>query len=133
MPKFCNDLTSHTANQTSSMAFVHAAVCYLAPAATGLKQFQGPSAPPPQALLARVYGVKNIYTTLIRAFAAYHITNPELYTLAMFTYVGALGLYATEVFYYKTTRMREATSTFILTTSAIVWMASQREYYTGGN
>ncbi|KAM7212894.1 Erg28 like domain containing protein [Rhypophila decipiens] len=78
-----------------------------------LTQFQGPLAPPPHSLTARVYGVKNIYTALIRAYAAYHITNSQLYTLAMFTYVGALGLYATEVFYYKTTKVREPTSTFV--------------------
>ncbi|KAM7188361.1 hypothetical protein V8F33_010701 [Rhypophila sp. PSN 637] len=117
-----NNMYLTTTCRNSSLASIHSVVCYLAPAATALTQFQGPLAPPPHSLTARVYGVKNIYTALIRTYAAYHITNSQLYTLAMFTYLGALGLYATDVFYYKTTKVREATSTFVLTTSAIVWM-----------
>lgn len=111
------------------MAAVHSLVCYLSDPVRSTAQFRGPAAPAPHGLLARVYGVKNIYTSLIRFYAAYHISNPQLYDLAIATFVGVQVLYASEVFVFKTARMRECASSFVLSGSAIVWMVVQREWY----
>jgi hypothetical protein len=51
------------------MAAIHSLVCYIGSPAASLGQFSGPAAPPRNGLLARVYGVKNIYTSLIRFYA----------------------------------------------------------------
>ncbi|KAI0467482.1 ergosterol biosynthesis protein-like protein Erg28 [Xylaria cf. heliscus] len=111
------------------MAAIHTVVCYVHSPAVSLTQFSGPAAPPPDGLLARVYGVKNIYTSLIRFYAAYHISNPQVYDLATLTFAGVLFLYAGEVFVFKTARVRETVFSFAMSGSALVWMVAQREWY----
>ncbi|KAI1073663.1 ergosterol biosynthesis protein-like protein Erg28 [Whalleya microplaca] len=113
----------------SLAAAIHAVVCYRAAPTAALRQFSGPEAPPPHALLAHVYGVKNFYTSLIRLYAAYHITNPQVYDLAMWSFVGVLFLYITEVFVYKCARVQEASFPYVLAGSGLVWIITQRDWY----
>ncbi|KAH6897405.1 ergosterol biosynthesis protein-like protein Erg28 [Thelonectria olida] len=101
-------------------AIIHSVVCYLSSAPTALVSFQGVAAPPPHGLTARVYGVKNVYTSLIRLYAAYHIRNAQLYDLAILTFVGVLGLYVPERFVYGTVRTKEALFPFVTAGLAIV-------------
>lgn len=93
--------------------------------------FRGPHAPPAHPLLAHVYGVKNIYTGLIRLCAAYDIQNGPVYCLAATTFVGVLVLYGLERFVYGTVRARESTFPFITAGLGLVWMVLQRENYLG--
>ncbi|EED24612.1 conserved hypothetical protein [Talaromyces stipitatus ATCC 10500] len=113
---------------TSTMALVHSVVTYIRPI-PALTAFSGPSAPPPNALTAHIYGVKNIYTGLIRLYAAYNIHNRELYTLAILTYAGVLFLYGGELFIWQTTRMREAFSALFIPTTMLYWMLIQKGWY----
>jgi hypothetical protein len=106
------------------------AVCYVKDPNTSLVAFSGPARPPPTGLLARVYGVKNIYTSLIRLYTAYAITNGALYDLAAATFAGVLFLYTTELLVYKTVRLREAMFPFVTAGSGLVWMLLQRDWYT---
>lgn len=115
--------------QTSVAAFVHSGVCYVSEPSTSLKQFSGPQHPPPTRLLAHTYGVKNIYTGLIRAYAAYNITSRPLYDLATYTYVGVLFLFITELAIWKTVRMREAAFPFVNAGVGLVWLIAQRKWY----
>ncbi|KAK4240772.1 hypothetical protein C8A03DRAFT_31046 [Achaetomium macrosporum] len=114
---------------TSVSAAIHTAVCYLSPPTASLAQFRGPTRPTSHGLLARVYGVKNTYTSLIRIYAAYHITNPELYHLAMCTFAGVLFLYGTEWLVYRTVRTREVGFPLVTASSGLIWMLAQREFY----
>jgi hypothetical protein len=91
--------------------------------------FKGPSRPPPHGLLARVYGVKVAYTGLVRILAAYHITNPEVYTLAMITFVGVLFLYGTEWLVYRTVNTREFVFPLLTSGVGLAWMWAQRDFY----
>lgn len=104
---------------------------YIHPIA-GLKQFSGPAAPPKNALTAHVYGTKNLYTGLIRLYAAYHIGNADVYNLAIYTFVGVLALYGGEYFVWKTAGTREVTFPFVIAGSALVWMLLQKSYYLQG-
>ncbi|KAJ9142345.1 hypothetical protein NKR23_g7273 [Pleurostoma richardsiae] len=113
----------------SIMAITHSVVCYLASPDASLKQFSGPKRPPPEALTARLYGLKNVYTGLIRLYAAYDIHNPALYDLALCTFLGVTFLYTTEMLIYRTSRPRELVIPFINCSTAIVWMLSQRSWY----
>ncbi|KAI1261527.1 ergosterol biosynthesis protein-like protein Erg28 [Xylariaceae sp. FL1019] len=113
----------------ATMAAIHTVVCYIAPPTASTKQFSGPAAPPPTGLLARTYGVKNFYTSAIRFYAAYHIANPQVYDLATLTFAGVLFLYTGEVFVYKTSRMREMWSSFLLAGTGFFWMMAQRDWY----
>ncbi|KAI1214173.1 ergosterol biosynthesis protein-like protein Erg28 [Annulohypoxylon truncatum] len=110
-------------------AAIHSVVCYRGNPTASLKAFSGPAAPPPHPLLARTYGLKNFYTSFIRFYAAYHITNPQLYDLAILTFVGVLFLYITEVFVYKTSNLREASLPYVIAGSSLMWMVSQRDWY----
>ncbi|KAI0838853.1 hypothetical protein F5Y06DRAFT_266706 [Hypoxylon sp. FL0890] len=58
-------------------AAIHTVVCYVSNPTAALRQLRGPEAPPPHPVLAHVYGVKNFYTSAIRIYAAYYITNPK--------------------------------------------------------
>ncbi|KFX97053.1 hypothetical protein V495_03457 [Pseudogymnoascus sp. VKM F-4514 (FW-929)] len=109
-------------------ALAHSAVTYLNPIAS-LRQFSGPSAPAPNPLTAHVYGVKNVYTGLIRLYAAYHIGNPQLYTLAQWTFVGVLVLYVGELAIWKTVRMKEGAIPLVTAGLGILWMTIQRDWY----
>ena len=115
--------------QMSVSAAIHGSVCYLATPKTALVPFQGPARPPPHGLLARVYGVKVVYTGFIRLFAAYHITNPEVYTLAMITFAGVLFLYGLEWGYYRTVNTREFAFPLVQASLGLIWMWAQRDFY----
>ncbi|RYP51942.1 hypothetical protein DL768_002818 [Monosporascus sp. mg162] len=82
---------------TGLSAAIHTVVCYTSKPSTALRMFSGPEAPPAHPLLAHTYGVKNIYTSLIRFYGAYYITNPQVYDLTTCTFGGVLFLYVTEV------------------------------------
>ena len=111
------------------MALIHSVVCYASPPKTALAQFRGPAAPPPSPLLAHLYGVKNMYTGLIRAYAAYYIQNEQVYDLAIFTFAAVLFLYITEYAVWKTAGLREALFPFVLAGTALTWMVTQRSFY----
>ncbi|RYP83374.1 hypothetical protein DL770_005394 [Monosporascus sp. CRB-9-2] len=111
---------------TGLSAAIHTVVCYTSKPSTALRMFSGPEAPPAHPLLAHTYGVKNIYTSLIRFYGAYYITNPQVYDLTTCTFGGVLFLYVTEVYVYKTARLREAMIPFVTAGSALLWMMVQR-------
>lgn len=118
---------------------IHSLVCYLKPPSTSLRAFSGPQARPylhsssgGGGLLARVYGVKNVYTGLIRAYAAYNLANGPVYDLAMCTFAGVLFLYATELGVYGTVRLREAAIPFVTSGAGLLWMGLQRGSYVVG-
>ena len=91
--------------------------------------FQGANAPQPTALQAHIYGMKNIYTILIRLYAAYNLHNRELYLLAMWTFAGVFFLYATELVVWHTVRMREGLIPLITASIGLTWMWAQMDYY----
>jgi hypothetical protein len=72
--------------------------------------------------------MKNVYTALIRGFAAYHITNPQVYDLATCTFVGVLFLYGSELVIYRTVRMREAIFPFINAGGGLLWMGCREAH-----
>ena len=123
--------TAHINLQTSIAALIHSVVCYLKPI-PALKAFSGPRRPPANATLAHVYAIKNVYTGVIRAYAAYEITNRPLYNLAILTYVGVLWLFVTETMVYRTIRWRESVIPYLNAGVGIVWMVGMRGWYLRG-
>ncbi|PNY27767.1 Uncharacterized protein TCAP_02304 [Tolypocladium capitatum] len=115
----------------STLAIAHSVVCYVSDPETSLRQYSVPARPPPSGLCARLYGMKNVYTSLIRAYAAYNISNPQLYALAMASFLGVVFLNGTELVVYRTARPKECAVALIAPTTALLWMSSQRHYYIG--
>jgi hypothetical protein len=116
--------------QTAISAWIHSIVCYLATPSAALKSFSGPRAPHPERTLAHVYGVKNLYTSAIRLAATYHIDDPWLYDLAVLSFAGVLFLYTTELLIWKTVRLQEFGVPLITAGLGLLWMVSQRDWYT---
>lgn len=112
------------------MALTHSAVTYISPGPAQV-QFAGPNAPPPNTLTAHIYGIKNLYSGLIRLYAAYNIGNGDLYSLALVSYLGVFGLYGGELWIWRTVRLRETISSLIISGSMIGWMLKARESYVG--
>lgn len=112
-------------------AILHSLACYRMEPARALKAFSGAARPPPTGLLARVYATKNLYTSLIRLYAAYHVANAQLYDLAACTFAGVLWLYGTELAVYQTARLREAAFPFVTAGVGLGWMLVQRDWYRG--
>lgn len=114
--------------QCGIAALTHSAVCYICPSRS-LRQFSGSAAPPRDSLLAHVYGIKNVYSGCIRLYAAYHIENAELYSLATWTFAGVLVLFLGEFFIWRTARLKESIFPFVTAGSGLVWMLAQRNQY----
>lgn len=91
--------------------------------------FQGANAPQPTALQAHIYGVKNIYTVLIRFYAAYNLQNRELYILAMCSFAGVFFLYSSELLIWQTVRPRDAVIPLLTSSVGLTWMWTQMNYY----
>jgi hypothetical protein len=118
-------------NKTAFMATAHSIVCYISPPASSLRVFSGSRHPPPTQLLAHVYGTKNIYSSLIRAYTAFDVNNRALYDLATFTYAIVLFLFVTELTVWKTVRPKEAVFPFVNAGVGLVWMVAARGWYLG--
>ncbi|KAK3990757.1 Erg28 like protein-domain-containing protein [Cladorrhinum sp. PSN332] len=113
----------------STLAIGHSIVCYIGTPEKAMAQFSGPQKPVHTGLSARLYGVKNIYTGLMRGYAAYNIANPQVYALAQASFAGVLFLYLTELFVYKTARIKECIFPFIGAGGLTLWMWLQKDYY----
>ena len=94
-----------------------------------MRLFSGPNAPTQKQLLARTYGLKNIYTGLIRLFAVMNIHLGPMYYLAMCTFVGVLSFTLLELCVYRTMRPKEAVFGASTSTIALVWMILQKDFY----
>lgn len=78
-----------------------------------------------------MYATKNLYTGLIRLYAAYDLTNGAVYDLCIATFVGVLALYGSERFVYGTVAARESMFPFVTAGTGLVWMLAQRGWYIG--
>jgi hypothetical protein len=55
--------------------------------------------------------------------------NPQLYTLAQWTFIGVLVLYVGEMAIWKTVRLKEGVIPLVTAGLGILWMTVQREWY----
>ncbi|KAH8173763.1 erg28 like protein [Sarocladium implicatum] len=116
----------------TASALIHTLVCYTSSPARALVPFQSKQAPEPHPLIAHIYGTKNIYSSLIRVYAAYHLTeSAALYDLASWTYAGVLFFYGLEIWVYGTVRPREGFFALLTAGCGLAWTTLQRPYYVG--
>ncbi|KAK4118882.1 ergosterol biosynthesis protein-like protein Erg28 [Parathielavia appendiculata] len=115
---------------TSVAGIAHTAWCYLSKdPASSMRMFRGPRSPTPTPLLAHVYAVKNLYTSVIRLYAVYHLNNRPLYNLAMLSYAGVLWLYFTEYAIWQTARGSDTLIPLATSGLGLVWMWVQSDWY----
>ncbi|KAI4204829.1 MAG: hypothetical protein LQ350_000895 [Teloschistes chrysophthalmus] len=77
-------------------------------------------------LHARTFGTYTALASIIRLYAAYNITDPVVYQLALWTYVVALGHFYSEWLVFRTARFGEGlVGPLAISMGSIVWMVVQ--------
>jgi hypothetical protein len=83
-------------------------------------------------LSARTFGTWTALSSIIRLYAAYHITNPQVYQLALFSYVVAFAHFMSEWLIFRTAKLGAGlTGPLVVATTSLVWMVIQWEFYIG--
>ncbi|KJZ77837.1 hypothetical protein HIM_03014 [Hirsutella minnesotensis 3608] len=81
-------------------------------------------------LAGRLFGTWTLITSIVRCYAAYHLHLGPVYNIAIWTYVVALGHFASELFVYRSMNFGlPQVFPFTLATCALIWMPMVREYY----
>ncbi|KAI9800859.1 MAG: hypothetical protein M1825_003642 [Sarcosagium campestre] len=77
-------------------------------------------------LSARTFGTWTLLSSIIRLYAAYNIDNPQIYQLALWTYVLAFGHFMSEWNVYKSAKWGAGLAgPVVVATGSLVWMLSQ--------
>ncbi|KAJ5319945.1 hypothetical protein PENANT_c040G01698 [Penicillium antarcticum] len=100
---------------------------YISPAYTSQLYSNGhvPASP----LSGRVFGTWTFLSAVIRMTAAYNISNPVAYDLALWTYGIALTHFVGELVFGNATLKGRFISPLIVASSSLAWMLTQREAY----
>ncbi|KAF4628991.1 hypothetical protein G7Y89_g9157 [Cudoniella acicularis] len=79
---------------------------------------------------ARMFGTWTALSCVMRLVAAYNITEPSVYYLALCTYFVALSHFASEWLVFGTMKAgRGIAPVLIVPTFSIMWMTTQRNFY----
>ncbi|KAL2012492.1 hypothetical protein VTN00DRAFT_17 [Thermoascus crustaceus] len=87
-----------------------------------------PSSPSPaNPLSARTFGTWTFLSAVVRAYAAYHITQPVAYDLALWTYGIALAHFVSEWLVFGSARLQgRFVAPLVVASSTLAWMVTQR-------
>jgi len=81
-------------------------------------------------LSARTFGTWTLITSIVRLYAAYHISNPQVYELGLATYVVAWGHFVSEWLIFGTAKWGPGlASPFLVSTTSTIWMIRQWSFY----
>jgi len=81
-------------------------------------------------LSSRIFGTYTFVSAVIRLYAAYNISNPQLYQLAMWAYLIAWGHFFSEWLVFGTAAWGKGLAgPVFISTGSLVWMFSQWGYY----
>ncbi|KAK9474438.1 Erg28 like protein-domain-containing protein [Dipodascopsis tothii] len=81
-------------------------------------------------LSARTFGTWTFITSVVRAFGAYYTTVEPVYNLTYATFIVAFVHFASEWLVYGTTKFGKGLlGPLIVSTSSLIWMTQQREFY----
>jgi hypothetical protein len=95
---------------------------------TGTKNSKAGS--PVTPLSGRTFGTWTLVSAVIRFFAAYHISNPQIYQLAFWSYAIAFAHFNMEWFVFKTTTWGKGLAgPVVVSTGTLLWMLLQWDYY----
>jgi hypothetical protein len=125
--------------QVSLVSVLNSVQAYISLAPTR-KVYPGPSpttASTPAAALspvtplsARTFGTWTLISSIVRLYAAYHISNPQVYELAFWTYGVAWLHFGSEWFVFGSTRFGPGLAgPVVVASGSLVWMWSQWGYY----
>ena len=125
--------------QVSLVSVLNSIQAYVSLAPTQ-KVYTGPSptkaTTPSQALSpvtplsARTFGTWTLLSSVIRLYAAYHISNPQVYELAFWSYAIAWAHFGSEWLGFGSTRLGAGLAgPLVVSNASLVWMWSQWGFY----
>merc|ERR1712007_59470 len=83
-------------------------------------------------LSARTFGTWTLVSAIIRAYAAFNMTDVHVYNLCIVSYIIALWHFGSEWLIFKTCKFDKGLfGPLIVSTLSITWMILQKDYYTG--
>ncbi|KAF8460374.1 hypothetical protein BDZ91DRAFT_643874, partial [Kalaharituber pfeilii] len=91
-----------------------------------------PAKPSPlvTSLSSRTFGTWTFLSALIRYYTAYHISDPVLYDLCLWSYIVAFAHFTSEWLIFKSARLNEGLiGPIIVSTLSIAWMVLARAEY----
>ncbi|KAF8847771.1 hypothetical protein BDZ45DRAFT_754546 [Acephala macrosclerotiorum] len=110
----------------SSLCFLNTAISFFHfPSVRSV--YQGPAASPQVTHLpARAFGIWTFVSGFVRLYAAYNITNHQVYALATLAYVASYIHYTAETFLYRTTNlgMLGTLLSFAIDGGGLLWLLS---------
>ncbi|KAH3665748.1 hypothetical protein OGAPHI_003936 [Ogataea philodendri] len=81
-------------------------------------------------LSARTFGTWTLLAAIVRIYASYYISNPQLYDVCLYSYVLALLHFGSEWLLFKTAKFGKGLlGPLIVATTSITWMVSKRNEY----
>ncbi|PBK75603.1 Erg28-like protein [Armillaria solidipes] len=87
-------------------------------------------------LQARTFAVWTLTSAVVRAYAAYNINEKQsvnftaVYDLTLFTYLIAFGHFSSELLIFRTATINPGLiSPVIVSTTSLLWMISQYDFY----
>ncbi|EGC41511.1 ergosterol biosynthetic protein [Histoplasma capsulatum var. duboisii H88] len=87
---------------------------------------------PTNGLQSRTFGTWTFISSVVRAYAAFHIDEPHMYDLAMWTFGTAFVHFASELLIFGSAKLRgRFVSPMCVASGTLVWMAMQRGFYLG--
>lgn len=88
------------------------------------------TASPVTPLSARTFGTWTFLSSIVRLYTAYHIDNPIVYQLCLWTYVVAFGHFVSEWRVFRTASLSvPLAGPLVVSTLSLVWMWMQWDYY----
>ncbi|KAF2475714.1 Erg28-like protein [Lindgomyces ingoldianus] len=116
---------------------VYSSVIAPSPPSGGLSRtLKQPSASSPETsspvtpLSARTFGTWTFLSSIIRLYAAYHINDPLIYQLALWTYAIAWGHFMSEWWIFGTARWGAGLAgPVFVSTGSLAWMWLQKDFY----
>ncbi|QKX60545.1 uncharacterized protein TRUGW13939_07690 [Talaromyces rugulosus] len=85
---------------------------------------------PSSPLASRTFGTWTLLSSVVRLYAAYNITNPVAYDLALWTYSIALAHFVSEWAVYGSAQLKgRFVMPMLFASSAVAWMWTQRSWY----
>ncbi|RIA98472.1 Erg28-like protein [Glomus cerebriforme] len=86
------------------------------------------------ALTSRTFAIWTLLSAIIRIYAAYNITEVNIYQIAIWTYIIAWSHFISEFLIFKSTKISAGwLSPVIVSTLSLTWMLLQYNYYTQQN
>ncbi|KAI5288071.1 ergosterol biosynthesis protein [Ascosphaera aggregata] len=110
----------------AAVSSLNSVQAYVSPLYTSLIYNNAPQNP----MQSRAFGTWTFLSSVVRCYAAYHIDNAPVYTLAMWTYGIALAHFLGEWLIFSTAKAQgRFMSPFFVASGSLLWMWLQRDWY----